>query len=109
MSNELKRYEPVIDFGRVLRVRENADGDYVLHSDALAAIEAAKPKWLDIHSAPKDEDFLFQTGSGSILTGCILDSDHPDCEYDGGVHESWSHQYVESAVCWLPLPQKASK
>lgn len=59
MSNELKRYGPWIDCepngeDAFARMSEEDNGDYVLHSDALAAIEAAKPKWLPIESAPKD-------------------------------------------------------
>jgi len=30
--------------------------------------------------------------------------DHPDCEFDGGVHEAWTHAYVGGVTHWMPLP-----
>lgn len=63
-----------------------------------------EPMWQPIETAPKDGWFLaFKPGTAHIV-GTILDSDHPDCEFDGGVHEAWSHRYVDGVTHWMPLP-----
>lgn len=75
---------------------------------AIAAIDAAlaEPEWLPIASAPKDgTDFLaWKDGTGQFV-GRILDAEHPDVEFDGGVHESWSHRFVDDVFHWMPLPK----
>jgi hypothetical protein len=61
--------------------------------------------WQPIESAPKDGWFLAFKPSCAVIVGTILDGDHPDCEFDGGVHEGWSHQYVDGITHWMPLPE----
>ena len=59
MSNELKRYDITDKYSGStygIDADEASDGDWVKHSDALAAIEAAKPKWLPIEQADKHGD-----------------------------------------------------
>jgi hypothetical protein len=59
MSNELKRYQVEADFpGTQVSLIESDEGNLVFHSDALAAIEAAKPKWEPIETAPDEGEFL---------------------------------------------------
>jgi len=70
MSNELKRYDVMQDaYTRLpdnveVGMYESPDGYYVLHSDALAAIEAAKPKWIDINVQKPPCDGIYLTFSG---------------------------------------------
>ena len=64
-------------------------------------------KWMDIKTAPTDgtKFIAYKPGHVGIFTALILESDHPDCEYDGGVHSSWDHSYVDGVTHWMPLPQ----
>lgn len=63
-------------------------------------------KWMPIETAPKDGWFLATKPGWTIpIVGTILDSDHPDCEFDGEVHEAWSHQHVDGITHWMPLPE----
>ena len=72
MSNELKRWKVVpytsldVDGNDVpaYEVKIVDDGLFVLHYDALAAIEAAKPKWIDINVQKPPCDGTYLTFSG---------------------------------------------
>ncbi|MEN9885585.1 MAG: hypothetical protein RL758_163 [Pseudomonadota bacterium] len=65
--------------------------------------------WQPIETAPKDGYFLaFKPGTAHIVA-TILDMDHPDCEYDGGVHEAWSLNFVDGVTHWMPLPSAPVK
>ncbi|MFK3845305.1 DUF551 domain-containing protein [Stenotrophomonas sp. NPDC078853] len=63
------------------------------------------PQWQPIESAPKDgtEFQAFKQGIGQF-TALILTSEHMDCQYEGGVHCAWDHEYVEDVSHWQPLP-----
>jgi hypothetical protein len=104
MSNELKRYD--ID-GRDYDLVECKDGDMVHHSDALAAIEAAKPKWrYDLENAPKDgTESVFLTdlyGSVVMFWGQYGASG----KWLNGIDDDLTNLVP---IAWLPLPQKASR
>ena len=76
---------------------------------ALAKLEAhlsvaQGQGWRPIESAPEDGWFLAFKPGVQVIVGTILDGDHPDCEFDGGVHEAWSHQHVDGITHWQPLP-----
>lgn len=72
-----------------------------------AAIEAARGGgWHPIETAPTDgTEFLAHKPKIGVFAALILDSDHPDCEFDGGVHCGWDHKYVEGVTHWTPLPE----
>lgn len=75
--------------------------------DRASQAPAAEPQWQPIDTAPKDgSQFLaFKPGTGHFVAR-ILDMEHPDCEYDGGVHEAWSHKFVDDVKAWTPLPPR---
>jgi hypothetical protein len=78
------------------------------HTPESWTISAAEQvaQWRPIETAPKDGYFLaFKPGTRHILA-TILDMEHPDCEFDGGVHEAWSHDYVDGVTHWMPLPSE---
>jgi len=110
MSNELKRYNPDwehVNWNATACLTEDANGTVVLHSDALAAIEAAKPKWLDIAGAPKDgTEVILRSGDriGSSMWLAWLEEPTWAIGFDG---DSWDGE--KSPTHYQPLPQKASK
>lgn len=62
-------------------------------------------QWQPIETAPTDGTwFLACKPKLAAFVALILDTDHPDCEYDGGVHCSWDHKYVDGVTHWMPLP-----
>lgn len=73
--------------------------------DALERKDAEIARWQPIETAPTDgSEFLASKPGIGPIVARILDTDHPDCEFDGGVHEAWSHQYVDGVTHWMPLP-----
>ena len=84
---------------------------HMVHGDkdsvaaVVAALSVAQGQgWRPIESAPEDGWFLAFKPGVQVIVGTILDGDHPDCEFDGGVHEAWSHQHVDGITHWQPLP-----
>jgi len=101
---------------------EEESGGYLTEQDQLMALavdvlrrqhaeiqrlreEAKRHELRPIETAPGfGEEFLaFKPGVG-FFCARILDTDHPDCEYDGGVHCAWDHAYVGGVTHWVPLP-----
>ena len=70
----------------------------------LSVAQGQGQGWRPIESAPEDGWFLAFKPGVQVIVGTILDGDHPDCEFDGGVHEAWSHQHVDGITHWQPLP-----
>jgi len=74
-------------------------------SSALLATAGAAQPWQPISTAPTDgSQFLAFKPSVGHFVARILDMEHPDCEYDGGVHEAWGHKFVDDVAAWMPLP-----
>jgi hypothetical protein len=106
MSNELKRYDLCIEEpahgAPYADLFETKSGDYVLHSDALAAIEAAKPKWLPINSAPKD---------GTVIVAYSPVDGVRTTHFEGGLWQGGPWRPVHNPLFeksklthWQPLP-----
>lgn len=61
--------------------------------------------WKNIDTAPPEDYFMAFSPVCGMLVGRILRMGHPDCEYDGGVHDACSHRYIESVTHWADLPE----
>jgi hypothetical protein len=80
-----------------------------MRSYALAAVEAARPKWLPIETAPKDGTLLLVVNDSRIAMAHRITSDLVWYQFVSGVPMLFHPVLAFEPTHWQPLPAAPSQ